>query len=373
VHCGTEEIRADVAATETDQGDVERSLLDAIASTPRSQEGLRVTGERVTPRVQPFGTLPDGRPVSSFSLSNAHGLEVEVIDYGAAVRALRAPDATGETENVVLGFSSLSGYLGTAYFGATIGGASGFDKKLWSSERDDAPGSEGVRLSYTSPDGEEGFPGTLTATVTYRVLGETNALRVEYEAVTDAPTLVNLTNHSYFNLAGEGSGSIEDHRIRLNADRYLPLTADRVPTGAARPVTGTPMDLRTMQPVAAGIRSGFDQLVLGNGYDHNFVLDQGSGMSGLTFAARVEEPRSGRCMELWTTAPVVVFYTGNSFDGSIVGTSGRAYRQRDALALEPQTYSDGPNHGRFATAVLRPGETYRAATEYRFDAASESA
>jgi aldose 1-epimerase len=350
--------------------------------------------------VEPFGTLPDGRHVSSTRLRNARGMVVEVISYGGAIRTLEVPDVDGVTANVVLGYPDLAGYAaGTAFFGAIIGrfanriaggrfgldgkayqvtineppnslhgGARGFDKQVWDLERCDDSASQGLRLTYVSPDGEEGFPGTLTVTVTYRLFMEANTLRIDYAAETDAPTLVNLTNHSYFNLAGEGTGSIEDHRIHLNADYYLPLSADLVPTGVVCPVGGTPMDLRSTQPIGARIRSGFDQLVLGNGYDHNYVLTRSEERDALTLAARVQEPRSGRSLEVWTTDPVVDFYTGNFLDGSIVGTSGRTYRQGDAFALEPETFSDAPNHAGFPSAVLRPGEVYRSATEYRFAA-----
>jgi aldose 1-epimerase len=357
-----------------------------------------VTDQRRDAQINHFGTLPDGRHVSSAQLRNSRGMAVEVINYGGAIRTLHVPDAAGREANVVLGYASLDAYAsGTAFFGAIIGrfanriaagrfrldgksyqvtvneppnslhgGSMGFDKKVWDLDRCDDSASQGLRLKYVSPGGEEGFPGMVSVTVTYRVLEDANTLRIDYEAETDAPTLVNLTNHSYFNLAGEGTGSIEAHRIALNADHYLPLSAELVPTGAVASVSGTPMDLRDMQPIGTGIRDGFDQIVLGNGYDHNYVLNRSDEQHALTLAARVLEPRSGRSLEIWTTERVVDFYTGNFLDGSIVGTSGRTYRQGDAFALEPENFSDSPNHDGFPSAVLRPGEVYRSATEYRF-------
>ena len=352
-----------------------------------------------TPVPASFGTLPDGRPVDAYRLANGVGMSVTVLTYGGVVQSLDVPDRHGTAANVVLGFSALEDYvLRSPYFGAIIGrfanriadgrfeldgvnhqlpvnepptsvhgGDKGFDKQLWLARPCADAQWVGVRLTYVSADGEEGYPGTLRTEVTYRLSREACTLRVDYRASTDRPTVVNLTNHSYFNLAGEGSGSVLDHEVEIRADRYLPLTADLLPTGDLVPVADTPMDFRTPRAIGERIRSGHPQLVIARGYDHNYVLDRpGAAPGDVLLAARVRDPRSGRVLEVWTSEPGIDFYTGNFLDGSLVGTGGASYRQGDAFALEPEHFSNSPNMPRFPTTVLRPGQTYASTTEYRF-------
>ncbi|WP_250031356.1 aldose epimerase family protein [Paractinoplanes maris] len=331
-------------------------------------------------------------PVDRYLLDNGAGLRAAVLTHGGVLQSLEVPDRTGATANVVLGFDRLQGYLDNPgpYFGALIGrygnriaqgrfeldgttyqlpinngpsslhgGASGFDQRLWSATTVD----EALELRLVSPDGDQGYPGALSVTVRYSVTVD-NALRIDYEATTDAPTVVNLTNHSYFNLAGEGSGDIYDHRLRINATHFTPVDADLIPTGDFHPVARTPMDFR--EPVAVGerIRTGDAQLAHAGGYDHNWMLDGPSGE--LSPAAHVTEPTSGRTLTVSTTQPGLQFYSGNFLDGTITGTSGRLYRQGDGLALETQHYPDSPNQPAFPSTVLRPGETHRSTTVFQF-------
>ena len=352
-----------------------------------------------TPETWSFGTLPDGRGVESYRLSNDAGAAVEVLTYGGIVRSVEIPDRDGLVANVALGFASLDEYTRRSpYFGAIVGrfanriadgtfviggttyrvpvnepptsvhgGLEGFDKKLWSALEIRSEEWTGLRLSYLSPDGEEGYPGALDTQVAYRLARNSNVLRVDYTATTDRPTVVNLTNHSYFNLAGEGSGSVLEHVLEVAASRYLPLRATLLPTGELAPVAGTPLDFRVPHPIGERIRSGFEQLVLARGYDHNFALDRhGAADDELAFAARVVDPASGRALEVWTTEPGVDVYTGNFLDGSLVGSSGRAYRQGDGLAIEPEHFSNSPNEPHFPSTVLRPGQRFTSVTEYRF-------
>lgn len=326
-------------------------------------------------------------------------MEVAILTYGGAIQSIRVPDRDGVMGNVVLGFEALEDYPAKSpYFGAIVGryanriakgtfqlggktyhlpinneenslhgGETGFDKRLWTARKGSSNDGESLTLGYTSPDGEEGYPGTLEVTVTY-TLTESNALRVDYAATTDALTILNLSNHSYFNLAGEGSGSIFDHELQLNASTFTPVNAALVPTGEIAPVAGTPFDFTTAKPIGRDIRDGSsDQILIAQGYDHNFVLDRPEGDNGpLVRAARVVDPATGRVLEISTTEPGVQFYTANFLDASLAGSSGRVYRQGDAFCLETQHFPDSPNHPEFPSTELAPGEEFRSTTVYTF-------
>ncbi len=350
----------------------------------------------------PYGTTKDGKPVTEYTLKNARGTTVKLINYGGVITAIEVPDRHGKSANIVLGFASLKdyeAYNGNIHFGALIGryanriaggqfqldgqtyklpinnapntlhgGPDSFDSKVWSAKPlDGGKDGAGVELSYVSPDGENGFPGTLTVHVTYR-LTDDNALHIVYEASTDKDTVVNLTNHTYFNLAGEGSGSVEDQEIRIAASRYTPTDRTSIPTGELASVEGTPLDLRKPTPIGKHLRSDFEQMVYARGYDHNWVLDAG-GPSTPAFAASVRDPRSGRVLSVDTTQPGLQFYSANSLDGSAVGASGHAYRQTDAFALEAEHFPDSPNHPAFPTTELKPGQTLHEETVLRFSVA----
>ena len=365
-------------------------LLGMSASDASGSKGhLDVKRER-------FGTMPDGTVVHRYTLTNARGMEVKLITYGGAIQSLRVPDRRGHKANVTLGFSTLDGYLSTGnpYFGCITGryanridegrftldgvtyqlainnppnhlhgGNVGFDKRVWDAEVVHGKGTVGVRFHRVSADNEENYPGALDTTVTY-TLNNHNALRMHYQATTTEPTIVNLTNHAYWNLAGEGSGDINDHELLLKASHYTPVDPTLIPTGAIDPVAGTPMDFTRSTRIGKRIRDNFPQLVIGRGYDHNWVLDRHG--SGLELAARLEEPRSGRVLEVLTDQPGIQFYSGNFLDGTLYGTSHRAYRQGDGLALETQHYPDSPNHPNFPSTVLRPGDRYDTTSVYRF-------
>lgn len=336
---------------------------------------------------QAFGRLPDGRKAELAILSNDNGMQVTITNYGGIVTALSVPDRDGIPGDVVLGFDGLEGYLGEhPYFGAIIGrfanrigrgeflldgiryrltrnhqghhlhgGLKGFDKVLWSAEPVEAPDHVGVRLSYLSRDGEEGYPGTMSVTVEYRLL-RANVLEIRYEATTDRPTIVNLTHHSYFNLAG--GGTVLAHELTVQADRYAVVDEALIPTGEVRVVEGTVMDFR--KPCAVGERIAR----VPGGYDHYYLLTGDS--IGMVFAARCHDPNSGRTMEVWTTEPGVQVYSGNFLDGTITGRRGRIYARHAGLCLETQRFPDAPNHPGFPSAVLRPGDRYVHRTQYRF-------
>ena len=331
--------------------------------------------------------------MEQFTLRNARQMTVEIIPYGGIITAVRVPDRNGQVDNVVLGFAAPEDYLtkNAPFFGALIGrygnriggstfniagvehrigsnegvnalhgGHKGFDKQYWAAKQD----AQQVTLSYTSPDGEEGFPGTLRTTVTY-TLREDNALVIDYHATTDKPTVVNLTNHSYFNLAGEGSGTIYDHRVQINADAYTVVGPGMIPTGEISSVSATPFDFRSSKPVGTDIYANHPQMVRACGFDHNFVLNRVDS-SSLALAARVADPQSGRVMEVLTTEPGMQFYTGNFLTGSLIGTSGRTYRQSSGMCFETQHFPDAPNQPHFGSTLLQPGEMYTSTTVYKF-------
>lgn len=343
-----------------------------------------------------YGTTDDGRPVAAYSLANGAGMRVRILSLGCIIASLEVPDRQGRLANVVLGLDSLEGYLHRSpHFGAIAGrfanriargrfvldgieyrletnngpnalhgGRRGFDKVVWQAE---SGSGEALTLSYLSPDGEEGYPGNLSVMVTY-ALGPGNELRIDYAAETDKPTIVNLTNHSYFNLAGEGSGDVLDHLVSIEADHFTPTDATQIPTGEIRPVRGTPFDFTRPTTIGERIRTADEQLQIGLGYDHNWVLRPPWSGEALRLAARAVEPRSGRALEVLTDAPGLQFYTGNQLTGSLVGPGGRAYRQSDGFCFETQRFPDAPNQPGFPSAVLRPGERFRSTTVFRFSA-----
>lgn len=369
--------------------------MPVLAAMPACDpSGPAPTAETTTPvGAVRFGTLPGGEEVTAFTFANTTGLEVTAIDYGGIIVSLRVPDREGQLADVVLGYEALDGYLtDSPYFGALIGrygnriaggrfrldgqeyelatnngpnhlhgGVVGFDKVLWRAEPFANDAGVGLVLSYTSPSGEEGYPGTLRVEVTY-TLTEGNELIFDYRAVTDAPTPVNLTQHTYFNLAG--GGDILDHELMLVASRYTPVDDTLIPTGELAPVEGTPFDFRSPTAIGSRIQADHEQLHNGGGYDHNFVLDRQG--DGLVLAARLIEPASGRRMEVLTTEPGLQVYSGNFLDGSIVGKRGQAYAHRSGRCLETQHFPDSPNRSQFPSTILRPGQEYRSRTIYRF-------
>jgi aldose 1-epimerase len=346
------------------------------------------------------GELADGTAVHRCTLANEQGMAVRILTYGGIVQAIEVPDRHGRRANVALGFASLDAYLedNRPYFGALIGryanriaggsfvldgrtyrlpvndppnslhgGTDGFDKRVWKAAEVADGDAVGLELSHVSPDGEMGFPGTLAVRVRYR-LNRRNELRIDYRASTDAPTHVNLTNHSYFNLSGEAAGSIEGHLLQLQADHYTPIDATSIPTGELAPVAGTPFDFTSPHRIGERLGDAHEQLAFGLGYDHNFVLNRSPGGQELPLAARVVDPASGRVLEVATSEPGVQFYSGNQLDGSLVGSGGVAYGRHGGFALETQHFPDSPNQPGFPSTVLRPGQVYRTATVYRFSA-----
>lgn len=380
------------------------ALISALAALPKTSmaaENPKAAAARRGDITQaPFGALPDGTPVERYTLRNRHGMQARIATYGGIVTDLTAPDRRGSYQDVVLGFDDLDGYLKQSpYFGALIGrygnriargrfsldgtayilatnnppnalhgGARGFDKVVWrvQSARVGPRGPE-LTLHYVSHDGEEGYPGTLEVTAVY-TLTEDDALRLEYTATTDRDTVVNLTQHSYFNLRGQGEGDILKHQVQINADRYTPVDSTLIPTGELEAVAGTPFDFRAPTAIGARIEASNEQLRSGHGYDHNWVI-RGVGAPGpLVLDATVYEPDSGRVLEVLSDQPGLQFYTGNFLDGTLRGKGGRRYPHRAAFCMEPQHFPDSPNHPGFPSTVLKPGETYRSRIEYRFSA-----
>jgi aldose 1-epimerase len=344
---------------------------------------------------KPYGTMPDGAQVDEYTLANNRGLRVTVITYGGIVTSVETPDRDGRFANVTLYRDSLEDYLADhPYFGCIVGryakriahgrfsldgaeytlatnnrshhlhgGLKGFDKYVWKAEPIEESGLVGVKFTHVSPDGDEGYPGTLSVVVTY-TLNDNDELSMHYEATTDKPTVVNLTNHAYWNLAGAGSGDVLGHEVMLNADEYLPVDDGLIPLGPPAAVAGTPMDFTTPHAIGARI----DQVE--GGYDHCYVLSKPKGAAAgeLTLAARVVEPKSGRVMEISTTQPAVQFYTGNFLDGTVSG-GGAAYQQHDGYCLETQHYPDSPNRPEYPSTRLDPGQTYRQTTRHKFGVA----
>jgi aldose 1-epimerase len=345
--------------------------------------------------VSEFGATEDGRLVHLFSLTNSQGLRATITNYGGIVTSLLVPDRNGSMEDVVLGYDTLDDYLqGSPYFGAIVGrygnriakgrfslddveyslavnnganhlhgGLKGFDKVVWDAEPYAELNEVGLRLSYTSIDGEEGYPGNLRVAVTYALTNE-NELRIEYQTETDQTTVVNVTHHGYFNLAGHGEGDILGHELMLAADRFTPVDDGLIPTGELRDVAGTPMDFRTPFTIGERIEDDYEQIRFGAGYDHNWVLNGEGGV--LTLAARVSEPTTGRVMEVLSTEPGLQFYSGNFLDGSNIGKGGVPYAFRNGFCLETQRFPDSPNHPEFPSTVLQPGQSYQSTTIYRF-------
>ncbi len=344
-----------------------------------------------------FGKMADGETIDLFTLTNRNGMKVSITNYGARVVSILVPDRHGKMGDIVLGFDNLEGYLGNnPYFGAIVGrygnriaqarftldgvtyklaqndgqnslhgGLKGFDKVVWKA-RELSGARPAVELTYLSKDGEEGYPGNLSVKVVY-TLEDDNALRIDYTATTDKDTVLNLTNHSYFNLAGQGNGDILKHLLMINADRFTPIDATLIPTGELRSVQGTPFDFRKPAAIGARINQDNEQLKFGKGYDHNFVLNRPG--RGLELAARATDPESGRVLEVLTTQPGIQFYSGNFLDGTIHGKGSKVYGHRSAFCLETQHFPDSPNHPKFPTTELKPGQTYRETTVFRFSTA----
>ena len=343
----------------------------------------------------PFGGIPDGPPVTIYTLRKDKGMEARILNYGGIVQSLKVPDKNGKFDDVVLGHDNLAGYLtNSPYFGALIGrygnriggakftlegqtyalstkngpnslhgGIKGFDKVVCQAKSWLTPDGPVLELTYVSTDGEEGFPGNLKVTAIY-TLTDNNELQLNFTATTDKPTLCNLTQHSYFNLRGQGDGDILGHEVYINSDKITPVDKDLITTGEFMPVDGTPFDFRKPTAIGARINGTDQQLQFGHGYDHNWVINKPLGKLGLQ--ARVYEPTTGRVMEEWSTEPGVQFYTGNFLDGSITGKDGKVYSRRTGFCLEPQHYPDSPNKPMFPTTELKPGETYQNTILYRF-------
>ena len=367
-------------------------LSVSIGGTALAQAGKR---HEQAVQQKPFGTQ-DGRPITLYTLTNASGVEVDTMNYGGIIVAIRVPDRKGQFADIVLGHEKLEGYIpNPPYIGAIVGryanrianGTFALDGKTYTLPKNDGPntlhggtdktfnkvvwdgeslkGNAGVTYTYLSKDGDDGFPGNMKLRVTYTLTNE-NELVIDYEATTDKTTVINLSQHSYFNLAGQGTSDILNHELMLNADRFTPVDKNLIPTGELRPVKGTPLDFTTSTKVGARIDDAYDQMVLGHGYDHNWVINRKSKDDGLVLAARMYEPTSGRVLEVSTTQPGVQFYTGNFLDGTVTGKQGLVYKRRYGFCLETQHFPDSPNHSDFPSTILKPGDTFKSKTVFKF-------
>jgi aldose 1-epimerase len=351
-----------------------------------------------TMKKEPFGKTEDGQPVDLYTLSNKKGMEAAIINFGGIVVSLKVPDKAGKLDDVVLGYDQLDGYLtNKAYFGALIGrygnriahgtftlngttytvpknngenslhgGIKGFNRRLWTAKDVSDSHGQALELTYLSKDGEEGYPGNLTAKVVY-TLTDQNELRIDYSATTDKDTVINLTNHTYFNLAGQGNGDILGHELTIRADKFTPVDATLIPTGELKPVKGTPFDFTKSTAIGARINQDDEQIKVGKGYDHNWVLNSG-GKGAVSLAAEAYEPKTGRVLQVLTDEPGVQFYSGNFLDGSIQGKGGKVYNLRNGFCLETQHFPDSPNHSSFPSTVLKPGQHYKTTTVFKFSA-----
>jgi aldose 1-epimerase len=372
------------------------AVLLALISFLIFATSLMAKGTERKVQISEFGKTQDGITVYRYVLTNKKNIEVVVITYGASLVQLKIPDRTGKIADVVLGYDDLAGYeQDKAYLGATVGryanriaggqfvldgttfhipknnganslhgGIRGFNKKVWTGVDRSRPDAQVIELSYTSQDGEEGFPGTLKVTVTYTLPADKSELRIDYSATTDKDTVLNLTNHSYFNLTGDASRQIVNHEVLLRAQAFTPVNSALIPTGELRPVAGTPFDFTKSTVIGARIDEDNEQLKFGGGYDLNWVLEKKG--TGAQLAAQAFEPTSGRVLEVLTTEPGIQFYTGNSLDGTARGKGGQIYARRTAFCLETQHYPDSPNQPSFPTTELKPGQTYQSTTILRF-------
>lgn len=355
----------------------------------------RPEGDQATVNTKSFGTLPDGQEVLLYTIENSNGVRMRVTNYGGIIVSLEVPDRNGKLADVVLGFDTLKGYEDNSpYFGAIIGrygnriangefvlngvkyslaknngpnsihgGVKGFNKMVWAAQPFRKDEAQGLVFTYVSKDGEEGYPGNLKVQVTYTLTNK-NELIFDYQATTDKATPVNLTQHTYFNLAGEGNGDILSHELTINADRFTPVDKTLIPNGELQSVKGTPLDFSKATAIGSRIDEKYEQLEVAGGYDHNFVLNKPD--PGPTLAARAYEPSSGRMLEVYTTEPGIQFYAGNFLDGKLAGKHGHAYKRRYGFCLETQHYPDSPNHPAFPSTILKPGETYKSQTIYTF-------
>jgi aldose 1-epimerase len=368
----------------------------SIAAATAASITSRAASAAATLDHAPYGMTQDGQAVEIYTMTNEHGLRVRFLSYGGVITEIDTPDRTGRLDNIVLGlrtlreYETLPGHFGaiTGRYANRIGGAqftlngqtyhlianngantlhggpNALDRRVWTVSSTQVPDGVAATLSNVSNDGDQNFPGTLTTHVTYTLTND-NALRIDYLVSTDKDTVINFTNHSYFNLAGNGSGSVADQLLLVNADRYTPTGPDQIPTGEIAPVADTPLDFRQMMPIGARLHGAFQQMVDGHGYDHNFVLDKGAG-DGATFAARGYDPRTGRVIDCFTTEPGVQVYTSNGMNGSVVGSSGTTYRQTEGFTLETQHFPDSPNKPNFPTTELKPGQDFHSTTIFRF-------